>query len=98
MGPFRAMHGRLMQSLFRWVKKRGGTSLSTPSILCSADGTRGTHYSPSQTMYVCFRPIELTILTLTRQSSSFVGPLIVGLIADSTGNIPYTFFFLVIMV
>lgn len=35
---------------------------------------------------------------VTRQSSSFVGPLIVGLIADSTGNIRYAFFFLVVMV
>lgn len=32
-----------------------------------------------------------------RQSSSFVGPLIVGLIADRTGNIRYAFFFLVFM-
>jgi UMF1 family MFS transporter len=31
------------------------------------------------------------------QSSSFLGPLIVGLIADSTGNIRYAFFFLVVM-
>ena len=32
------------------------------------------------------------------QSSSFVGPLIVGLIADTTGNIRYAFFFLVAMI
>lgn len=32
------------------------------------------------------------------QSSSFVGPLVVGLIADTTGNIRYAFFFLVFMV
>lgn len=32
------------------------------------------------------------------QSSSFVGPLIVGLIADTTGNIRYAFFFIVVMV
>ena len=32
------------------------------------------------------------------QSSSFVGPLVVGLIADTTGNIRYSFFFLVIMI
>jgi len=32
------------------------------------------------------------------QSSSFFGPLIVGLIADATGNIRYGFFFLVIMI
>ena len=32
------------------------------------------------------------------QSSSFFGPLIVGLIADATGNIRYGFFFIVIMI
>jgi len=32
------------------------------------------------------------------QSSSFLGPLIVGLISDATGNIRYAFFFLVFMV
>ncbi len=32
------------------------------------------------------------------QSSSFVGPLVVGLIADVTGNIRYAFFFLVFMI
>jgi hypothetical protein len=32
------------------------------------------------------------------QSSSFVGPLLVGLISDTTGDIRYAFFFLVIMV
>jgi UMF1 family MFS transporter len=32
------------------------------------------------------------------QSSSFLGPLIVGLIADGTGNIRYAFFFLVFMI
>ena len=32
------------------------------------------------------------------QSSSFVGPLVVGLIADATGNIRYAFFFLVAMI
>ena len=95
---FRAMQRRLTQSLFRRVKKRGSTSLSTPSILCSADGTIGTHCSPSQTRCACVRIVELTILTLTRQSSSFVGLLIVGLIADSTGNIRYALFFLVIIV
>ncbi|KAF8552695.1 autophagy-type protein 22 [Imleria badia] len=38
------------------------------------------------------------LFSITDKSSSFVGPLIVGLIADSTGNIRYAFFFLVIMV
>lgn len=32
------------------------------------------------------------------QSSSFVGPLVVGLIADVTGNIRYGFFFMVFMI
>jgi len=54
--------------------------------------------SPSQTRYARdgagFQKARLR----TRQSSSFVGPLIVGLIADSTGNIRYAFFFLVVMV
>lgn len=31
------------------------------------------------------------------QSSSFLGPLIVGVIADTTGNIRYAFFFLLFM-
>ena len=31
------------------------------------------------------------------QSSSFVGPLIVGIISDGTGNMRYVFFFLVVM-
>lgn len=37
------------------------------------------------------------ILT-TAQSSSFLGPLCVGLIADATGNIRYAFFFLFAMI
>lgn len=32
------------------------------------------------------------------QSSSFLGPLVVGVIADLTGNIRYAFFFLVFMI
>ena len=41
-----------------------------------------------------------SVIELTKriQSSSFLGPLIVGLIADTTGNIRYAFFFLVIMI
>lgn len=38
------------------------------------------------------------LFSITDKSSSFVGPLIVGLIADNTGNIRYAFFFLVFMV
>ena len=32
------------------------------------------------------------------QSSSFIGPLVVGVISDLTGNIRYAFFFLVFMI
>ncbi|RPD69994.1 MFS general substrate transporter [Lentinus tigrinus ALCF2SS1-7] len=38
------------------------------------------------------------LFSITDKSSSFVGPLIVGLIADTTGNIRYAFFFLVFMI
>ncbi|KAJ7074582.1 autophagy-related protein 22-like protein [Mycena amicta] len=38
------------------------------------------------------------LFSITDKSSSFIGPLIVGLIADTTGNIRYAFFFLVGMV
>ncbi|OAX30643.1 hypothetical protein K503DRAFT_806947 [Rhizopogon vinicolor AM-OR11-026] len=38
------------------------------------------------------------LFSITDKSNSFVGPLIVGLIADSTGNIRCAFFFLVFMV
>ena len=37
------------------------------------------------------------MLTEPPQSSSFIGPLIVGLVADRTGNIHYRFLFLVAM-
>ncbi|THG93209.1 hypothetical protein EW026_g7965 [Hermanssonia centrifuga] len=38
------------------------------------------------------------LFSITDKSSSFVGPLVVGLIADTTGNIRYAFFFLTFMV
>ncbi|KAI0942695.1 hypothetical protein AcW1_003257 [Taiwanofungus camphoratus] len=38
------------------------------------------------------------LFSITDKSSSFVGPLVVGLIADTTGNIRYAFFFLVFMI
>ncbi|CCL98874.1 uncharacterized protein FIBRA_00881 [Fibroporia radiculosa] len=38
------------------------------------------------------------LFSITDKSSSFLGPLMVGLIADTTGNIRYAFFFLVVMV
>ena len=42
--------------------------------------------------------IERQLLANVMQSSSFVGPLIVGIISDATGNIRYAFFFLVAMI
>jgi len=41
-------------------------------------------------------PVSSSRLIRT-QSSSFIGPLCVGLIADATGNIRFGFFFIVIM-
>jgi MFS transporter, UMF1 family len=38
------------------------------------------------------------LFSITDKSSSFIGPLVVGIIADTTGNIRYAFFFLVAMV
>ncbi|KZP23908.1 MFS general substrate transporter [Athelia psychrophila] len=38
------------------------------------------------------------LFSITDKSSSFIGPLVVGIIADSTGNIRYAFFFLVFMI
>jgi len=37
------------------------------------------------------------LYSITDKSSSFLGPLIVGVIADTTGNIRYAFFFLLFM-
>lgn len=38
------------------------------------------------------------LFSITDKSSSFLGPLVVGVIADVSGNIRYSFFFLVGMV
>ncbi|KAF7416303.1 Autophagy protein 22 [Pleurotus ostreatus] len=38
------------------------------------------------------------LYSITDKSSSFVGPLVVGVISDATGNIRYAFFFLVVMI
>ncbi|KAL5480554.1 ATG22_3 [Sanghuangporus weigelae] len=38
------------------------------------------------------------LYSITDKSSSFLGPLVIGLIADATGNIRYSFFFLVAMI
>ena len=56
-------------------------------------------YFPSRIRYVLVfaRRPELSIDRGSYQSSSFIGPLVVGLVADLTGNIRYAFLFLVIM-
>ncbi|TFK68937.1 MFS general substrate transporter [Pluteus cervinus] len=38
------------------------------------------------------------LFSITDKSSSFLGPLVVGLISDVTGNIRYAFFFLIFMI
>ncbi|TRM58260.1 autophagy-related protein 22-like protein [Schizophyllum amplum] len=38
------------------------------------------------------------LFSITDKSSSFIGPLVVGFIADMTGNIRYAFFFLIVMI
>jgi UMF1 family MFS transporter len=38
------------------------------------------------------------LYSITDKSSSFLGPLVVGVISDATGNIRYAFFFLIGMV
>lgn len=38
------------------------------------------------------------LFSITDKSSSFLGPLVVGVIADVTGNIRYAFFFLCAMI
>lgn len=38
------------------------------------------------------------LFSITDKSSSFVGPLVVGVIADLTGNIRNAFWFLVVMI
>lgn len=38
------------------------------------------------------------LFSITDKSSSFLGPLVVGIIADATGNIRYAFFFLFAMI
>ena len=43
-------------------------------------------------------PTDVEPLFTKSQSSSFIGPLVVGVISDLTGNIRYAFFFLVLMV
>ena len=56
-------------------------------------------YFPSRIRYVLVfaRRQEPSIDRGLYPSSSFIGPLVVGLVADLTGNIRYAFLFLVIM-
>jgi UMF1 family MFS transporter len=55
--------------------------------------------SPSPIRYVYFsiREAWVVLIRNSRQSSSFIGPLVVGLVADLTSNIRYAFLFLIFM-
>jgi hypothetical protein len=49
---------------------------------------------------VCVRPygrVNHRLIGSSRHSSSFIGPLVVGLVAELTGDIRYAFLFLVFM-
>ena len=59
----------------------------------------GMGYSQSQTRLGISSVIfSMTFCSTNQQSSSFIGPLVVGLISDLTGNIRFAFFFLVFMI
>ena len=64
----------------------------------------GTGFSQSRTRFgispLCSSSsyTDVDLLFTTSQSSSFIGPLVVGVISDLTGNIRYGFFFIVLMV
>jgi len=63
----------------------------------------GMDYSQSQTRFeisflMFIIPPTDDLMFTKFQSSSFIGPLVVGVISDLTGNIRYAFFFLVLMV
>jgi len=70
-----------------------------PYLRESSYGNIGTDYSPSRTKCASLSTsADPIVICPCFQSSSFLGPLIVGLIADATGNIRYAFFFLVFMI
>ena len=60
----------------------------------------GMGYSRSLTRFgiLYVFPTDVDLVFTKSQSSSFLGPLVVGVISDLTGNIRYGFFFIVLMV
>jgi len=79
------MHELFMQSFYLLERRRVG-------MACSLSRTRFV-------FPICFEsPKPKHHTQITEQSSSFIGPLLVGLISDVTGNIRYAFFFLVFMI
>ena len=61
----------------------------------------GMGYFQSRTRFLkCLPYVPPTKVDLCsrNQSSSFIGPLVVGVISDLTGNIRYGFFFIIFMV
>lgn len=104
MVPSKGMQGLSIQSSYLQAKKHVGTSslfvqvsfffhLRVLSLLGLSPRIRLWHL-----LTHFFRMCRYGLFSITDKSSSFVGPLVVGLIADTTGNIRYAFFFLVFMV
>jgi hypothetical protein len=58
----------------------------------------GMGYSQSRTRLEYLSLSSTHPLFTKSQSSSFIGPLVVGVISDLTGNIRYAFFFLIFMI
>lgn len=54
-------------------------------------------FSITDKVRASFHQQDYTLIGGLQQSSSFIGPLVVGLVADLTGNIRYAFLFLVFM-
>ncbi|KAF7795942.1 hypothetical protein EIP86_007109 [Pleurotus ostreatoroseus] len=93
-------------SIFRNGKVRFG-GLTTPGEMYGLAVYFGTVYGAFQGYARAFYSELIphgeearwyALFSITDKSSSFVGPLVVGLIADTTGNIRYAFFFLVCMI
>jgi len=88
----RYMKGRSM------VHSKVMQELSTPNYFLLAKKRVGMDSIQSQTRQVFFMSPMIRHHSCLVQSSSFIGPLVVGLISDLTGNIRFAFFFLVIMI
>ena len=80
---------RLCESVLRRVAASGRGSEVVRVIFHNRQGK----------LDLLFLIFEHLVMTLDiHKSSSFIGPLVVGLISDITGNIRFSFFFLVFMI